>query len=136
MNEADLKAIRELIREELGPIKADISGMQTDISGMQTDISGLKADVDSMKTNINGIKADADGMKADISGLKAEVLKTNMRIENEIIPQLHLLAEGHNMLAQTLAPKTRVDKLEEKMQTLEFAVKMVNAEVQQLKKAQ
>lgn len=75
-------------------------------------------------------------LKGEILKNRTEVLKTNMRIENEIIPQLHLLAEGHNMLAQTLAPKTRVDKLEEKMQTLEFAVKMVNAEVQQLKKAQ
>lgn len=71
-----------------------------------------------------------------LAELKADVLKLKIQNENEIIPQLHLLAEGHNMLAQTLAPKTRVDKLEEKMQTLEFAVKMVNAEVQQLKKAQ
>ena len=40
------------------------------------------------------------------------------------------------MLIQTLAPKSRVDELEEKVQTLEFAVKMVNADLQGMKKAQ
>lgn len=67
---------------------------------------------------------------------KREITRTNMRLENEVVPQLRLLAEGHNMLIQTLAPKSRVDELEEKVQTLEFAVKMVNAELQSMKKAQ
>ena len=75
-------------------------------------------------------------IKAAILENKREITRTNMRLENEIIPQLHLLAEGHNMLIQTLAPKTKVDQLEEKVQTLEFAVKMVNAELQSMKKAQ
>ena len=72
-----------------------------------------------------------------LSEIKAAILENKTAIlENKTAPQLHLLAEGHNMLIQTLAPKSRVDELEEKVQTLEFAVKMVNAELQGMKKAQ
>ncbi len=87
-------------------------------------------------TNEERILEALSEIKAAILENKREITRTNMRLENEIIPQLHLLAEGHNMLIQTLAPKTKVDQLEEKVQTLEFAVKMVNAELQSMKKAQ
>ena len=87
-------------------------------------------------TNEERILEALSEIKAAILENKREITRTNMRLENEIIPQLHLLAEGHNMLIQTLAPKTKVDQLEEKVQTLEFAVKMMNAELQRIKKAQ
>lgn len=94
MDAAELNAIRQLLREELEPVKAEIGS------------------------------------------LSSQILKANIRIENDIIPNLRLLAEGHGMLAETLAHKAAVDKLEERVHALEFTVKKVNEELQQLKKAQ
>lgn len=47
---------------------------------------------------LSEIKAAILENKAAILENKMEITRTNMRLENEIIPQLYLLAEGHNML--------------------------------------
>lgn len=53
---------------------------------------------------LSEIKAAVLENKAAILENKREITRTNMRLENEVVPQLRLLAEGHNMLIQTLAP--------------------------------
>lgn len=86
------------------------------------------------------MQADMNDMKADINGLQADMeagfTKVNTQIENGILPKLKLLAEGHQMLAQTLAPNSRVDALEGDVNLLKVAVQNTNSEVEQLKKAQ
>ena len=99
-------------------------------------MSGMKADMNGMKADMNGMKADIGELKADVSNLKTEAIKTNLRIENEIIPKLKVLAEGHAMLSETLAPKSKVDELQSDVELLKIVVKNLNSEVQQLKKAQ
>ena len=47
---------------------------------------------------LSEIKAAILENKTAILENKREITRTNMRLENEIIPQLYLLAEGHNML--------------------------------------
>ncbi len=89
-----------------------------------------------MKADMNDMKADIGELKADVSNLKTEAIKTNLRIENEIIPKLKVLAEGHAMLSETLAPKSKVDELQSDVELLKIVVKNLNSEVQQLKKAQ
>ena len=49
---------------------------------------------------------------------------------------LIVLAEGHAMLSETLAPKSKVDELQSDVELLKIVVKNLNSEVQQLKKAQ
>ena len=106
------------------------------LASIQADMNGMKADINGMKADINGMQADMNGMKADVSNLKTEAIKTNLRIENEIIPKLKVLAEGHAMLSETLAPKSKVDELQSDVELLKIVVKNLNSEVQQLKKAQ
>ena len=48
----------------------------------------------SIQTDMNGMKADIGELKADVSNLKTEAIKTNLRIENEIIPKLKVSEPG------------------------------------------
>ena len=57
-------------------------------------------------------------------------------IENAVMPNFKLLAEGHQTLLETLAPKSRVDNLEEDVVFLKSIVKSLMQEVSELKKAQ
>ncbi len=135
-NEEKILEILGTMQADMNGMKADINGMKADMNGMKADINGMKADMNGMQADINGMKADMNGMKADMNGMQADILKLQMQNENVIIPQLKALAEGHEMLAQTLAPKNRVDELENDVNILKLAVQAMSAELQQLKKAQ
>ena len=62
--------------------------------------------------------------------------KTNLTIENEIKPQINLLAEGQSTLLAKLAPRSEVEELKEKVEFLEAIVRANTREIEALKKAQ
>lgn len=68
--------------------------------------------------------------------LESEVVKTNLTIENEVKPQIKLLAEGQNTLLAKLAPRSDVEELREEVDFLKSVVRAHEREIQELKKAQ
>ena len=59
----------------------------------------------------------------------------NVLYETKIEPQFKLLAEGQKTLLETLAPKSRVEAVEEELAFLKTVVSALNKEVQELKQA-
>ena len=62
----------------------------------------------------------------------------NMRVilEGYVEPKFNLLADGHKLLLETLAPTTKVDELEEEVSFLKMVVQSMSREIAELKKAQ
>ncbi len=71
-----------------------------------------------------------------LGSLEQEVVKTNLTIENEIKPQINLLAEGQSTLLAKLAPRSDVETLKDKVEFLEAIVRANTREIEALKKAQ
>lgn len=72
---------------------------------------------------------------------KQEILEqsaTNMRVilESAVRPQFDLLAENQRSILEKVAPKSRVEELEEKVNFLESIMRSMNKDLQELKKAQ
>ena len=72
---------------------------------------------------------------------KKEILRetassTRVLIESSIIPKFNLLAEGQQTLLETLAPKSRVEELEEEVDFLKSIIKLHSEQIAELKKAQ
>lgn len=63
-------------------------------------------------------------------------LRSAVMLENEVLPKLQLLYEGHAHLQETLAPKAQVETLEGEVVTLKSAVKMMTKRLEALEKAQ
>lgn len=59
----------------------------------------------------------------------------NILYESKIEPQLKTLAEGHETLLQTLAPRNRVEALEEEVSILRSAMSAMSRDIAELKKA-
>ena len=55
-------------------------------------------------------------------------------IENTIMPSLKRLAEGQRTLLETMAPKTRVEELEDDMQLLKAVVRSQSERIDALEK--
>ena len=56
-------------------------------------------------------------------------------IENEVKPRFDLLAEGQKNILETLAPKSRVEELEDEVKFLKSMIHRINEDVQKLQKA-
>lgn len=72
---------------------------------------------------------------------KKEILQetaaaTRVLIESSIMPKFNLLAEGQQTLLETLAPKSRVEALEEEVDFLKSIIKLHSEQIAELKKAQ
>ena len=133
----------EKILEILGVIQSDVSGLKTDVANLKTDVADLKTDVADLKTDVAGLKNDVADLKTDVADLKNDVADLKTRVtkieitqENVILPQLQTLAEGQANLLAPLAPKSRVEALEDEMSFMKSVVKALSQEVAELKKAQ
>lgn len=62
--------------------------------------------------------------------------KTEIILENTIVPRLDALAEGQKALMEALAPKSRVEALEEEVDLLKTVVRSLSRDMAELKKAQ
>ena len=63
-------------------------------------------------------------------------LRSAVILENEVLPKLQLLYEGHVHLQETLAPKERVEDLEDEVITVKSTLKMMTKRLDALEKAQ
>lgn len=68
-----------------------------------------------------------------------EIVKINVTLENQIVPQIQALAEGQGVILEkldALASKSRVETLEDEVAFLKEVVRMHTAQINELKKAQ
>lgn len=75
-------------------------------------------------------------MKEDISDLRTTVTRMAVTQENIVIPQIKLLAEGHETLLNTLARKDRVEALEADVSLLKTALTSMSLRIAELEKAE
>lgn len=72
----------------------------------------------------------------DEKDLKEIAHLMNVIVENEVTPKFNLLAEGQQTILETLAPKSKVEALEEEVSFLRSVLAAHSREIQELKKAQ
>ena len=75
-------------------------------------------------------------MKTEQAEMRDLLQKVAVTQEAVVLPRLDLLAEGHQNLLDTLAPKSRVDELAADVDTLKTVVRLLTHDVAELKKAQ
>ncbi len=139
LEKQDLQAIKELIDTSISAseermtakINASEERMTAKIEASEKRMTAkIEASEKRMTAKIN---ASEERMTAKISASENRIM---VYIENAVMPNFKLLAEGHQTLLETLAPKSRVDNLEDDVVFLKSIVKTLMQEVSDLKKAQ
>ena len=85
---------------------------------------------------LSGLKSDMSDLKQDVAGLKQDVAEIRLDIENRIDPQLAALAEGQKTILETLAPKSRVEALEDEVSMMKTVIRVLSQDIAEPKKAQ
>lgn len=95
--------------------------------------------LDTMDGRLDTIEGRLDTMDGRLDELDDRSLRSAVMLENEIGPKVQLLYEGQALLKEKmdmLAPKDRVEALEDDMSMLKDVVKLMRQEINELKKAQ
>lgn len=71
-----------------------------------------------------------------LKSINESIRDLNLEMENTVKPQLQALAEGQKTILETLAPKNRVEALEDEVSFLKQMIRTLASEVNDLKKAQ
>lgn len=102
------------------------------LTQMQGDIASLKETQDRQ-----GQLLEKQGQM--IERLDERSQRTAVLLETEVDRKLNLLYEGHGVIMENLdqlAPRSRVERLEDDVALLKDAIKLMRQEISELKKAQ
>ena len=75
-------------------------------------------------------------MRSMLEEINQRLVSVEVAQENILIPQIQALAEGQKTILDTLAPKSKVEALEEEVELLKSIIKMHTNQINDLKKAQ
>ena len=84
-------------------LSSQVEVLTQDMAEVKGDISVLKGDVAELKSDVGELKDDMTEVKSDIVDLKKTTMRTDLRIENEILPKIEVLFDGHVQNAAILA---------------------------------
>jgi len=92
--------------------------------------------LDKMDGRLDKMDGRLDRLETKQTEMQMVLEKVAVTQEGIVLPRLELLAEGHQTLRDTLAPLSRVDKLDEDVDLLKSTVKLLVHDVAELKRAQ
>ena len=82
------------------------------------------------------MRSEMAKMQDTLAEVDQRSVRTQVLLETEFSDKLQLLYDGQVLLQQTLAPKERVEVLEDEVITLKTTVKMISNRLSVLEKAQ
>lgn len=133
LDEKDLLAIGQLMDQKLAQQKQDLLG---EMARQKDDILG------EMDRRLVQQKDDILGeMDRRLAQQKEEILteathRMQVLLDAEVKPQFNLLADELSIIREKMIPESRIEAIEDDVSVLKAAVRQINREVRELKKAQ
>ena len=126
--------------EKILEMLSQINGRLDKVDSRLDKVDSRLDKVDSRLDNIESTQARQGEQLAQMNERMEELddrsLRSAVMLENQVLPQLRLLYEGQVNLQQTLAPKERVEVLEDEVITIKSALKAMSHRLAALEKAQ
>ena len=121
----ETKEMFQALMVSLEKLSAENANLKQDIKDVKTD---LQQDIESVKSDL----------QQDINVLKQEVTKINIKIENSLEPDIKLIAEGQQPLAQIAKDVEHIKEEQEEIKNNVAALMKIvpehGAKIEELKK--
>lgn len=118
LEEKDLQAIAQLMERQKQEIMSETKGL----------LAQQKQEIMSETT---GLLAQQKQEILDETTQRMKVL-----LDTEVTPKFNLLAENQKIMLDKLAPKSELEELRSEVSVLKLAIRSINQEIAELKKAQ
>ena len=119
----------------LGQLQVDMQDMKADMRGMKADMNGMRSDIDGMKADISDMKIRVTNIEDRTERIEARVTKIELTQENTVVPNIRLLAEGHEVIQHQIKNISVIDRMQEDIDTLKAAVSYLSNELKAMKEA-
>ena len=120
------------IKEMFGLILSKLDGMQNQINNMQNQIDSMQNQMDSMQNQMDSMQNQMNSMQDKIDKNTTEINHLRCFIEEEIRPQMRIIADGHLALVEKY---NEIEKVKQSRELMEIRLLTLEAEIRQLKQA-
>ena len=126
-----LQAMRQMMEEVVSPIYERMDKMQEELSSVKEEVASVKEEVASVKEEVASVKEEVASVKEEVASVKEEVAsieeevasvkslatKTHIAMENDVVPKIKLLFEGHTILHSRLAQLNEMERILREVQS-------------------
>ena len=126
-----LQAMRQMMEEVVSPIYERMDKMQEELSSVKEEVASVKEEVASVKEEVASVKEEVVSVKEEVASVKEEVAsieeevasvkslatKTQIAMENDVVPKIKLLFEGHTILHSRLAQLNEMERILREVQS-------------------
>ncbi len=113
-----LQAMRQMMEEVVSPIYERMDKMQEELSSVKEEVASVKEEVASVKEEVASVKEEVASVKEEVASIEEEVAsvkslatKTQIAMENDVVPKIKLLFEGHTILRSRLAQLDEMERI-------------------------
>ena len=119
-----LQAMRQMMEEVVSPIYERMDKMQEELSSVKEEVASVKEEVASVKEEVASVKEEVASVKEEVASIEEEVAsvkylatKTQIAMENDVVPKIKLLFEGHTILHSRLAQLNEMERILREVQS-------------------
>ncbi|MFR8995511.1 MAG: hypothetical protein ACLVJR_03825 [Negativibacillus sp.] len=105
-----LQAMRQMMEEVVSPIYERMDKMQEELSSVKEEVASVKEEVASVKEEVASVKEE-------VASVKSLATKTQIAMENDVVPKIKLLFEGHTILHSRSAQLNEMERILREVQS-------------------
>ena len=112
-----LQAMRQMMEEVVSPIYERMDKMQEELSSVKEEVASVKEEVASVKEEVASVKEEVASVKEEVASVKSLATKTQIAMENDVVPKIKLLFEGHTILHSRSAQLNEMERILREVQS-------------------
>ena len=117
----------------LNEMRGELSDMRSEQKSMRGELGDVRSELSDVRSEQKSMRGELGDMRGELGDVRSQLTKVQMNQENTVMPRLDLLYEGHTSILEKMQNDTRMQALQDRVETLEYSVKYLSTH---LKKAE
>ena len=105
------------MQEELSSVKEEVASVKEEVASVKEEVASVKEEVASVKEEVASVKEEVASIEEEVASVKSLATKTQIAMENDVVPKIKLLFEGHTILHSRLAQLNEMERILREVQS-------------------
>ena len=105
------------VKEEVASVKEEVASVKEEVASVKEEVASVKEEVASVKEEVASVKEEVASVKEEVASVKSLATKTQIAMENDVVPKIKLLFEGHTILHSRLAQLNEMERILREVQS-------------------